>query len=213
MTRRTDRAEHAVLRRAMQAAALGLDYPDADWADRLVLLGTTARTLPRAGGAALTAFLRWAGATGADAAAHLYVDTFDLRLRCCPYLTYYSHGDTRKRGMALLQFTHAYRRAGFEISSGELPDHLVVLCEFTARAPEPGLALFARHRAAVELLHLALRDRDSPYAHLTDLLRAVLPDPAPGDLQRALDLARTGPPAEEVGLEPFAPPETAEMRR
>jgi nitrate reductase delta subunit len=197
----------------MQAAALGLEYPGEDWPDRLALLGTVAGTLTIEAGAELDAFLQWAATTSAAAAAHVFVDTFDLRLRCCPYLTYYSHGDTRKRGMALLHFTQTYRRAGFEVTSGELSDHLVVLCEFTARAPVPGLALFAQHRAAVELLHLALSDRESPYANLTGLIRAVLPEPPPRDLQRALDLARTGPPAEEVGLEPFAPPETAEMRR
>ncbi|GLB64437.1 hypothetical protein NCCP2495_23160 [Dietzia sp. NCCP-2495] len=27
-----------------------------------------------------------------------HVETFDLRRRCCPYLTYYRFGDTRKRG-------------------------------------------------------------------------------------------------------------------
>ncbi|MGJ3558433.1 nitrate reductase molybdenum cofactor assembly chaperone [Streptomyces sp. INA 01156] len=32
-----------------------------------------------------------------------YVATFDHRKRCCPYLTYYAHGDTRKRGMGLLR--------------------------------------------------------------------------------------------------------------
>ena len=58
------------------------------------------------------------------------VDTFDLRRRCL-YLTYYSFGDTRKRGMALLQFTAAYRVAGFELAADELPDHVAMLCEFT----------------------------------------------------------------------------------
>jgi len=43
--------------------------------------------------------------------------------------------------------------------------------------------------------------------------RALLPEPAPADLARALDLARSGPPAEEVGLEPFAPPEYMGARR
>ena len=43
-----------------------------------------------------------------------YVETFDLRRRCCLYLTYFTHGDTRKRGMALLQFKHLYGRAGHD---------------------------------------------------------------------------------------------------
>lgn len=41
-----------------------------------------------------------------ELAAH-YGATFDLKRRCCPYLTYYTYGDTRKRGMALLRFKHA----------------------------------------------------------------------------------------------------------
>ena len=51
--------------------------------------------------------------------------------------------------MALLRFTAAYRAAGFELAGGELPDHLAVLCEFTAAAPEAGLALFRGHRAGL----------------------------------------------------------------
>jgi nitrate reductase delta subunit len=115
--------------------------------------------------------------------------------------------------MALLQFTAAYRAAGFELAGGELPDHLAVLCEFTAAAPEPGLALFRRHRAGLELLRTALADAAAPWLAVVDAVRAVLPEPAPRDLQRALDLARSGPPAEEVGLEPFAPPEYMGGRR
>ena len=115
--------------------------------------------------------------------------------------------------MALLQFTAAYRAAGFELTAGELPDHLAVLCEFTAAVPEPGRDLFRRHRAGLELLRTALADAASPWLPVADAIRAVLPEPAPRDLRRALDLARAGPPAEEVGLEPFAPPEYMGGRR
>ena len=73
-----------------------------------------------------------------------YVETFDLRRRCCPYLTYYAFGDTRKRGMALLRFTHAYRANGFALASEELPDHLAVVCEFAAALPRARTAAAAR---------------------------------------------------------------------
>ena len=151
--------------------------------------------------------------TSAGELTRHYVETFDLRRRCCLYLTYYAFGDTRKRGMALLRFTHAYRAAGFTIGSAELPDHLAVVCEFAARRPEPGLRLLRENRAGIELLRLALADVQSPYLDVIDLVRAVLPEPAPRDLQQALELARSGPPAEEVGLEPFAPPEYMGARR
>src|SRR5205823_11017414 len=40
---------------------------------------------------------------GASALAARYVETFDLRRRATLELTYYAHGDTRERGMALLR--------------------------------------------------------------------------------------------------------------
>ena len=199
--------------RVMRVSSLALDYPDEEWRQCLPLLreAVTATRGPAAGH--LRSFLGEVDAHAPGELQRAYVDTFDLRRRCCLYLTYYSCGDTRKRGMALLQFTAAYRAAGFELVGGELPDHLAVLCEFTAAAPEPGLALFRRHRAGLELLRAALADGSSPWRHAAGAIGAVLPDPAPRDLQRALDLARSGPPAEEVGLEPFAPPEYMGGRR
>ena len=197
----------------LQAAALCLEYPDAAWRAHLDLLEQTAEILAEPAAGHLRAFLSWIAQTPEVDAARHYVDTFDLRRRCCLYLTYYAFGDTRKRGMAILRFTHAYRSAGFTLATDELPDHLAVVCEFAARDLDAGRQLFAEHRAGLELLRLALDDAGSPYLSIVDLIRALLPEPAPDDLPQALELARTGPPAEEVGLEPFAPPETIGARR
>ena len=199
--------------RVMRAASLALGYPDGEWRQSLPLLYATADAVTGPPGGHLRSFLGVVAASGAGELQRAYVDTFDLHRRCCPYLTYYSHGDTRKRGMALLQFTAAYRAAGFELVSGELPDHLAVLCEFSAAEPDRGRALFQQHRAGLELLRAALDEAGSPWLHVADAVRAALPGAAPRDLRRALHLARAGPPAEEVGLEPFAPPEYMGGRR
>jgi nitrate reductase delta subunit len=145
--------------------------------------------------------------TSVVALAADYVDTFDMRRRGCLYLTYYIFGDTRKRGSALLRFAHAYRQFGLDPPAGELPDHLAVVCHFAALAPTAGVQLLVEHRAAIELLRLFLADAGSAYLDVLDALRAVLPEPKESDVNRALELARRGPPSEEVGLEPFAPPE------
>lgn len=199
--------------RVMRAGSLALGYPDPEWRRHLPLLHAAAEAIGEPARTHLGSFLEAVTARSPGDFQRAYVETLDLRRRCCPYLTYYSCGDTRKRGMALLRFTAAYRAAGFELATGELPDHLAVLCEFTAAAPEPGLALFRRHRAGLELLRTALADAAAPWLDVVDAIRSVLPEPAPRDLQRALDLARGGPPAEEVGLEPFAPPEYMGGRR
>jgi len=191
-------------RRTFQAVSLCLGYPD----DSLLAAVPLLRQV-----GSLDGFLDHVERTPLARLQADYVATFDLQRRCCPYLTYYSHGDTRKRGMALLRFTHAYRSAGLTPASDELPDHLAVVCEFAARDPDAGRALLREHRAAVELLRIALAEAESPYMAVVDALRDALPEPAPRDLARALELARSGPPAEEVGLEPFAPPEFPGARR
>jgi nitrate reductase molybdenum cofactor assembly chaperone NarJ/NarW len=133
-------------------------------------------------------------------AAH-YVDTFDLRRRCCLYLTYYTHGDTRRRGLALLRFRQAYQRARLNLSAEELPDHLAVVLEFGAMGHlTEATELLVAHRAGLELLWQALDGLGSPYAHAVAAVQSTLPPPGPADLEAARILAQEGPPAELVGI-------------
>jgi nitrate reductase delta subunit len=199
--------------RALQASALCLGYPDDTLLELLPLLRQAAAALPAPPAQSLNRFIDHLDATPAMTLTRDYVETFDLRRRCCLYLSYYAHGDTHKRGMALLRFTHAYRSAGITLAGGELPDHLAVVCEVAARDPDTGLMLLHENRAGVELLRMALDEAASAYLDVLDTIRAVLPEPAPRDLDKAMELARSGPPAEEVGLEPFAPPEYMGGRR
>ncbi len=193
---------------ALQAASLVLGYPDTELYAQLPLLREAADLLPLEAATALRKVVDHLGGLTQHQAEQAYVDLFDLRRRCCLYLTYFAFGDTRKRGMALLKFTHSYKSVGRELVGDELPDHLCVVCEFAAVGDLTlGLELLAENRAGIELIRIALADAGSPYVHALDLIRAVLPDPAPRDLERAMELARAGPPEEEVGLEPFAPPE------
>jgi nitrate reductase delta subunit len=142
------------------------------------------------------------------ALAARYVETFDLRRRATLELTYYAHGDTRERGMALLRLKKLYRAAGLPMEAPELPDHLTVMLAFAALAPERyGEELLAQHRPAIELLRLSLHDLDSPYAHVLDALAACLPPLTVSDRSEVARLAREGPPDETVGLEPYGPPE------
>jgi len=157
-------------------------------------------------GAARAALDRFVAAWDGEPAG--FVETFDLRRRASLYLTYYAHGDTRERGMALLRLKKLYRAAGLPMASNELPDHLCVMLAFAALAPPGhGEALLAEHRAAIELLRLSLHDLDSPYAHVLDAVADALPPLSVSERGEVARLAREGPPEEAVGLEPYGPPE------
>ncbi|MFF8653457.1 nitrate reductase molybdenum cofactor assembly chaperone [Streptomyces huasconensis] len=184
--------EHAVLH---QAAALCLGYPDDTFHERLPLLRAAAP--PRLG-----AFLTYATDTDPRELAAHYVQVFDFKNRHSLYLSWWRDGDTRRRGMALVRFKEVYRAHGLEFTGEELPDFLPAVLEFSALAG-PGLLL--EHRSGLELLRLALREHGTPYAGVLEAVCASLPGPSPKDRAEALALARSGPPREEVGLQPFAP--------
>ncbi|MFE0171524.1 nitrate reductase molybdenum cofactor assembly chaperone [Streptomyces sp. NPDC059002] len=139
-----------------------------------------------------------------DLAAH-YTDVFDTRNRRCLYLTWWSDGDTRNRGLSLVRVKQVYREHGLEFASEELPDFLPVLLEFAAREEAAGTALLEEHRAGLELLRLAVTDHGTPYARVLEAVCGTLPGPSPKTRAEAKSLARSGPPRETVGLEPFGP--------
>lgn len=160
--------------------------------------------LPPGVAAPLTRFLDHLDATPLPELAADYVATFDHRKRCCLYLTYYAYGDTRKRGMALLRFKHAYTAAGLILDDGELPDHLAAVLEFAATGDaDAGLRLLSEHRAGLELLRLALTDAASPWRDVLDAVSATLPPLTGRHHDAVARLAAEGPPEEEVGLAPF----------
>ena len=185
-----------------------LRYPDTSVATARDEIAAEVGALP-AGEvrAALERFLgAWTG--GQTELAARYVETFDLRRRATLELTYYAHGDTRERGMALLRLKKLYRAAGLPMESPELPDHLTIMLAFAALADDGrGEAVLAEHRPAIELLRLSLHDVESPYAHVLDAVAALLPPLTVTERAEVARLAREGPPDEAVGLEPYGPPE------
>ncbi len=189
-----------------QAASILLQYPDEAVHERIPLVTQAVSALPPGPApTALTGLLDHLAATPPREAAERYVATFDRRRRCCLYLTWWTDGETRRRGHALAALKSRYRRAGLEPSTRELPDFLPLVLEYAATGDlADGLALLQEHRAGIELLRLALRDIGSPYTGAVEAVCTLLPGTSPQDRAAAQRLARTGPPAETVGLEPYA---------
>jgi nitrate reductase delta subunit len=188
-----------------QAAAVLLQYPDDESLRRWGLVGDALASVPAGGPRTLLErFLATAEATAPAELAESYVSVFDRKRRCCLYLTWWTDGETRRRGESLARLKERYRRGGLELAPGELPDFLPVALEYAATGDlADGLVLLQEHRAGIELLRLALRDVGAPWADVVEAVCELLPGASPQDRAAATALARTGPPTESVGLEPF----------
>lgn len=195
-----------------QTASLLLGYPDERLLADLPLLGQAASGLPEPLGAPLAGTVEALATTPLDQLQADYVTTFDSRRRTNLFLTYFAHGDTRKRGLALLRFKQTYLCSGFVLDAdaatgGELPDHLCVVLEYAGCVDQPlGWKLLLDHRAGLELLRMALTDDGSRWAGAVQAVCATLP-PLRGEERDAVrKLAAEGPPAEEVGMTPYGTP-------
>jgi nitrate reductase molybdenum cofactor assembly chaperone NarJ/NarW len=189
------------------ASAL-LRYPDAELLAARDELAATARAMPSSPGIdELRHFSAWWAARHGDRLQMLYVETFDFARRTGLDLTYYTHGDRRQRGLALLALRRRYGAAGLDLDTEELPDHLPLVLEFAAVTPDAGAEVLAEYRTVIELLHLALERAGSPFAAVLRGLCLLLAPLTPEEGEQVRRMALDGPPDEEVGLAPFAPPE------
>src|SRR3954470_11532391 len=149
-TRRTSTLAPETLALAWQAASLLLDTPDETLLVRLPVLRAAARRLPPPLASSMGQFLDQMESAPLRDLQEDYVETFDNRRRCNLFLTYFAHGDTRKRGMALLRFKQTYLASGFDLDEAELPDHLCVVLEYAATVDQQrGRDLMLDHRAGL----------------------------------------------------------------
>jgi nitrate reductase delta subunit len=190
-----------------QAASWCLSYPDESLKARLPLIRDALVEHDRLDG--FGEFLDFAEPSPLAELQQRYVDIFDLSRKHALYLSYWTDGDTRRRGEVLASFKEAYRRSGYLVDTGgELPDYLPMVLEFAAVAdPVAGSGLLQRYRPSLELLRLALSAGATdagPYAGVVAAVCRTLPGPSPAD-RAAVQAMAAGPPAESVGLEPFDP--------
>lgn len=195
------------LRLVWGACARLLDYPTPALLDDLDRIEAALGGAPRACREPLLALTSQLRVVPLRDSQEDYVATFDHSRRAALHLTYVAYGDTRRRGVALVQFKQAYRRHGVEfdegLADGELPDHLCAVLQFGSQVSIEGAwRLLQDHRAGVEMMRLALAEAGSPWRHAAVALCATLP-PLRGEEHEAVRrLLADGPPVEEVGLQP-----------
>lgn len=101
-----------------------------------------------------------------------YTGQFDYAPSTSLYLFDHIYGDSKKRGMAMVDLKQLYSSEGMEIMSGELPDFLPVLLEFIANTQTPGQGadLLAETIHVLRKIESNLAEGNSPYHYLLAIL-------------------------------------------
>ncbi len=188
------------------SAAWCLSYPDAELADRVPLMRAALGEFP---GAAepFAAVLSLLADTELMSVQAQYVQEFDLGKRHALHLSYWTDGDTRRRGEVLGAFKKVYRGSDILVDThGELPDYLPMVLEFAATVDLPaGKELLQRYRPSLELIKFGLRRDGLPHESIVQAVCDALPGASPADEQAVMRMAGYGPPVESVGLDPYDP--------
>lgn len=200
--RRREAETSVDLRVLHQAAALVLGYPDDELLGRLPLIRDAVAGTPWAG--AFEPVLRHLEQGSPLELRAFHVQEFDLSRRHAMHLTYWTEGDTRRRGETLTAFKQVYRDSGLLVDvDGELPDHLPMVLEFAAADPGRGCPLLAQYRPSLELLRLALEDDKLPHAGVLQAICAALPGPSPQSRAEVQAMVKSVQPVETVGLDGY----------
>ena len=103
-----------------------------------------------------------------------YVELFDRGRAASLHLFEHLHGEGRDRGQAMVDLKRLYERAGYELSSRELPDYLPVVLEYlSCRDLRESRELLGDCAHILRRIGQSLIARDSPYAAVMQTLLVI----------------------------------------
>ncbi len=159
-----------------------LQYPDEELLNSLAPLGEAIAALPPGRAReALGSFAAYLQTRPLLRLKEEYSRHFDLNPAASLNLTYHRFGDGRERGTALVQLLRAYREAGYEPATRELPDYLPLVLEFLAICPEAAANwIVQEYLPQVAALANRLSQADTPYGRLLSMVVENLGSLDPG---------------------------------
>lgn len=141
---------------------------------------------------AILALIEEIGAGELLDAEERYVDLFDRGRALSLHLFEHLHGESRDRGEAMVDLKQVYERAGFELSSSELPDYLPVVLEYMSVASlDEARAMLADCAHILTTIGKSLIARGSAYAAVIQALLVIAGE-------SPIDAAKVRPVAERA---------------
>ena len=152
----------------LKVLSILLQYPDDEFVLSLEELKEAAAQIPQVEQRERCVnFIDYLGDTPLIRLQEEYTSTFDLNPSTCLNLTYHKWGDSRERGNALVDFRRLYHQAGYESSTGDLPDYLPLVLEYLSlNRNGDNYSLFGQYCEEVETVRSRLEESGNVYADL-----------------------------------------------
>jgi len=186
---------------ALRALGALITYPKPELIAALPEISTvlaSSRLLPRAERERLDALIAEMCAADPIDLEGRYVELFDRGRMTSLHLFEHVHGESRDRGMAMVELNQIYANAGYSLASNELPDYLPVVLEYlSCRNHAEARAMLRDCAHVLRGIGNALVQRGSSYAAVFAALLAVAQEPG-------LDGTKASAPARETLDEDWA---------
>ncbi len=169
------------MNRSLKALGVLLAYPTAELRAALpeiaAVLDADPR-LPKAVCAAVGALINELSTSDVLDLEERYVALFDRGRLTSLNLFEHVHGESRDRGPAMVDLKRLYQRAGYQLTTRELPDYLPALLEFLSlRSGSEARETLGDCAHILRQVGEALRDRDSAYSAVFAALLAWIGEP------------------------------------
>jgi nitrate reductase delta subunit len=152
-----------------------LQYPCEDLISSIEEVRNILRDLPASRPKSINMnFLDYLDETPLLSLQEAYTGIFDLNPSTSLNLTYHTRRDGKERSELMIRLKRLYEEAGYEMTTGELPDFLPLILEFMAASPKGAIEwIRIEFGGSVCELTRRLHGIDSPYACLFDILEEI----------------------------------------
>jgi nitrate reductase delta subunit len=155
-----------------------LQYPDHDFLSQIEMIETEVDDMPsKEMKKCMDDFLRYLKAHSPIHLQEGYTAAFDMNPSTTLNLTYHLYGDNEKRADMLARLQQRYQDAGYERTTGELPDYLPMMLEFLSVCPDSdNMQLIWECLGGLEDVVGRLQKAAPPYAALLQFLVPIVAD-------------------------------------
>ncbi len=165
--------------KTFKVLSLLLSYPQAEWLQELDTLAEVLDEEKKLNGKAAKKLAELFKMMRTESSLELeqnYVGTFDRNPSHSLHLFEHIHGESRDRGMAMVNLIEEYRKHGLDMDAAELPDYVPLFLEYLSQLPDDeARAMLGETIDVMGLIGRKLKANKSPYQHVFDVLESISP--------------------------------------